>query len=159
MSLVPPMLTRKILKNSRKTIEKTYKGKKKTEWTDMGLPRSCDHNCLNCNLPGSAPCECPSPCWTPGGAPDRHYPDNKKSTVWKMVVLLSSPIRGIMGNVFHQNVADGGNQAGQRSGGGLKYFVTKTDSPPQNPSQDQPVKQRHNYHCTDWMIPSQMTHL
>lgn len=76
-----------------------------------------------------------------------------------MVVLLSLLIRGIMGNVFHQNVADGGNQAGQRPWGGLKYFVTETNSPPQNPSQDQPDKQRHNYHSTDWMIPSQMTHM
>lgn len=61
-------------------------------------------------------------------------------------------VRGIVGNVFHQDVANSGNQAGQRSLRGLQDLDAEPDRPPQDPPQNQPdTHSRHRVTPTaDW---------
>lgn len=66
--------------------------------------------------------------------------------------LLLTVVRGIMGNVFHQNVADSRDQAGQRSLGSLQDLDAEPNRPPQNPPQHQPdTHSRHSVTlAADW---------
>lgn len=112
--------------------------------------------------------ESSSPCLPPCGAPDTHHPANTANqsinqSINNIHVTQSKPcdrsinrfdilyiikilVRGIMGNVFYQYVADSRNQAGQRSLRSLKDLDAEPNRPPQNPPQHQPDTQQTKRH-------------